>query len=458
MNVSFNKRDAVSGVLKVEIAKEDYAGKVETSLQEARRKADVPGFRKGMAPMGIINKRYRKSILSDAINELTSNSVCKYIEDNAIQMIGGPLSNETEHPKPNFDTQENFEFYFDIPIIPDIHVELSKNDHIPYYKVVIDDALLDKRIDFFKMNNGSFVGDAEEVEEKDMVKGTAIELSDASSGEEGSLVVEAALLTPKYINDEETRRVLIGAKKGTTLTINLHKAFGGNETEIAAFLKIDKEMVAGVNGDFSFVIEDITRFKAAELNQALYDRLFNDGLVVDEAMFRERIRESIRQQYIPQSEYRFKIDMHCTVLGKAGNIALADDMVKRWFLYKGEYKTLEQVETEYPRISRDLKWQFIRDSILKANSVDINEEDLLTVARQIVREQFAQYGIKDIPDDVVSNSASKMINNDDTTLHIVVARATENKLVDWIKNAVSIDVTDVSIEELAALCRFEEQE
>lgn len=340
MNVSLKNIDAVSGIVKLEIVKADYAEQVEKSLRNFRQKANVPGFRKGMVPMGMVKKMYGKHVLVEEVNKLVSDKLYNYIRESKLNILGEPMPNESEQQPINFDTQEDFEFCFDIAIAPEINIELSKNDKLPYYQVDIDEEMMSQQIDAYTSNFGTY-DKVDEVEEKDMVKGTVAELENGSP-KEGGIVVEDAVLMPAYMKDEAEKAKFVGAKVNSVIVFNPNKAYEGAEAEISSFLKVDKEAVAGITGDFSFEITEITRHKNAELNQELFDKVFGEGVVNSEEEFKNKIKEALTDQFTPQSDYKFLLDAREVLVQKAGELKFADDMLKRWLVATNENTTAER--------------------------------------------------------------------------------------------------------------------
>ena len=222
MNVSLKNNDAVSGIVKLEIVKADYADQVDKSLRSLRQKANVPGFRKGMVPMGMVKKMYGKHVLVEEINKLVSENLFKYIRENDLHILGEPMPNETEQKPLDFDKEEDFEFCFDVALAPEINIELSKNDKLPFYQVAIDEEMLNNQVNAYRSNFGSY-DKVDEVEEKDMVKGTVAELENGAP-KEGGIVVEDAVLMPMYIKDEEEKAKFIGAKVNAVVVFNPNNA------------------------------------------------------------------------------------------------------------------------------------------------------------------------------------------------------------------------------------------
>lgn len=451
MNISLKNNDVVSGIIKLEIVKADYADQVEKSLRGFRQKANVPGFRKGMVPMGMVKKMYGKHVLVEEVNKLVSENLYSYIRENKINILGEPLPNETEQKEINFDTQEDFEFCFDVALAPEINISLDKQDSLPYYQVIVDEEMIEKQLESYRSNFGSY-DPAEEVEEKDLVKGTVAELENGTP-KEGGIVVEAAVLMPMYIKDEEEKAKFIGAKNNTVIVFNPNKAYEGAEAEIASLLKVDKAVVAGITGDFSFEITEITRHKGAEMNQELFDKVFGEGSVTSEEDFKAKVRETLAEQFTPQSDYKFLMDSRSVLVQKAGEMQFAENLLKRWLQVANEKNTKEKIDNDYPNIIEDLKYHLIKENIVKDNNLKIEDADVENFAKRVAKAQFAQYGMLSVPEDVLANYAKDMLKNKETMQNIL-DRAVEEKLAGWLKEQVNLEVKEVSAEDFGKL--FEE--
>ena len=450
MNVSLINNDAVRGVVKLEIVKADYADSVEKSLRNYRRKANMPGFRKGMVPMNLIKKMYGKHALVEEVNKLISDNLFKYIHDNNLHILGEPLPSE-QQPEIDFDTQENFEFDFDVAFAPVININLNKDDKMTYYQVDVDEDMLNKQIESYTNNFGTYE-DVEEVGEKDLVKGRIAELENGAP-KEGGIVVENAVLMPMYIKNEEEKNKFVGGKKNSVIVFNPNKAFEGAEAEIASLLKIEKDKVAEKTGDFSFEIQTVSHHKPAEVNQELFDKVFGEGVVTSEEEFKDKIREALTEQFTPQSDYKFLTDARDILVEKAGELHFADDILKRWLVAANERNTKEKVEEDYPTIIKDLTYHLIKDALVKANNLKVEDADLENFAKRVAKAQFAQYGMLSVPEDVLNNYAKEMLKNKQS-LQSIVDRAIEEKLAAWLKEQVDLDVKVVSADEFAKL--FEE--
>lgn len=398
--------------------------------------------------MGMVKKMYGKHVLVEEVNKLVSENLFSYIRENKLNILGEPMPNESEQKPINFDTQEDFEFCFDVALAPEINITLSKSDKLPYYEVAIDDEMLNQQIDAYTANFGTY-DKAEEVEEKDMVKGTVAELENGSP-KEGGIVVEDAVLMPAYMKDEAEKAKFVGAKVNSVVVFNPNKAYEGAEVEISSFLKVDKEAVAGITGDFSFEITEITRHQKADMNQELFDKVFGEGVVTSEEEFKNKIKEALTDQFTPQSDYKFLLDAREVLVQKAGEMKFADDMLKRWLVATNENTTAEKIEEDFPKMIEDLKYQLIKENLVKSNNLKVEDADIEAFAKRVAQAQFAQYGMLSVPEDVLANYAKDMLKNKQT-LQNIIDRAVEEKLAAWLKEQVELDVKEVSTEEFGKL-------
>lgn len=456
MNISLTKsEDAVSGVLKLEVVKADYADKVEKSLRTLRQKANIPGFRKGMVPMGMIKKLYGKSAQAEEVNKFVSEKLYDYIRDNKVNILGEPVPDEEKLKEINFETQEDFDFYFNLAFAPEIHIELNKREKLPYYQIMVDDEDVRKQMESYQANFGQYDDAADDVEEKDLIKGIVAELENGAP-KEGGILVQDAVLMPMYIKDEGEKAKFIGAKKNSVIVFNPNKAYEGAEAEIASFLKIDKAAVAGTTNDFSFEIKEVTRHKPAELNQELFDKVFGEGTVKSEEEFKDKIKESINEQYTPESDAKFMQDARKMFLKKTADVVFADDILKHWLLNSSEKNTKEMVDEDYPKVVEDLKYHLVKEYLVKANDIKIEDEDVQALARKVAKAQFAQYGMLSVPDEVLANYAKDMLKNKQTVQNII-DRAVEGKIAALLKEKVKIEVKDISAEDFIKLVKEEKE-
>ncbi len=453
MNITLNNIDPVNALLKMEVVKADYMPEVEKTLKDLRQRASVPGFRPGKVPAGIVQKMYGKSALIEQVNKIVSNNLYNYIRENKLNILGEPLPSETEQKEIDFDHQEDFEFVFDLGLAPEMKIKISKKDKLPFYTIRVEDDLIEKQIDNFKANYGAY-SEAQKVEGKDMVKGLLTELDGNGQPKEGGIQVEDAVMLPFYMKEEGEKKKFMDKKNNTVITFNPYKAYEGAEAELASLLKVKKEEINNHQGEFSFEIQSITRYTEAELNPELFDKVFEPGSVKTEEEFRQKVREMIGNQYLPDSNYKFMLDVKKMLEKKAGKIGFPNQFLKRWLVASNEDRTPESVEADYPKIMEDLQFHLIKEELVKENGIKVEEGELMAYALNAVRMQFAQYGIPNAPDDMLESYAKDMLKKEETVRNLI-DRIIEDKFTGWLKEQVTLESQEISVDEFKKL--FEEQ-
>lgn len=445
MNVSLTNVDSVNAIIQITINNADYQEKLDNALKSFRKKANVPGFRQGNVPMGMVKKMYGKSILADEINKLVGESLYQYIQENKLNILGEPLPNQEKQQAIDFSTEGDYEFFFDVALAPEIKLDLSSKDKIDYYKIAVDAELVEKQIGSFKANYGKYETISENAIDTDLLKGEVRELENGQP-KEGGIFVENGVLMPSYIKDEVEKAKFADVKAGDSIVFNPGKAYDGNEAEIASFLHIEKESVESIAAEFSFTIKEITRYAEAELNQELFDKVFGEGTVKTPEEFTEKVKEGISSQLAPDSDYKFLLDARALLEKKVGELQFPDSFLKRWLLASGKDKTAEAIEEEYPKIMEDLKFHLIKEQIVKDNELKIEDEDVKEMARNAARAQFAQYGMMNLPDDVLENYAGEMLKNKETARNLI-DRAMEVRITEYLKSTLGVKEKEISLDE-----------
>jgi len=447
MNVDKQVIDSVNAVVKIQLLKADYQEKVENTLKNYRKKANVPGFRPGMVPAGLIQKMYGKSVLAEAVQDAVSEALYNYIRDNQLNILGEPLPSETQ-AMIDFDTQEDFDFAFDIALSPELDFSLTKKDSIPYYTITVTDEMVAEQAKSMAARNGSYVK-AEATEEADVIKGLLIEVQpDGTIGLEG-ISVEDAVLTPKYFKNDEEKAKLIGLGVGDTVVFNPAKAYDHTETELASLLKVPKEVAKTVSTDFTFEVKEITRYQEGEMNQVLFDQLYGEGVVTSEEAFKAKIREQLEAQFAPESDYRFMVDAEKALLKKATDVVFPVDFLKRWML-ETQKRTADNIDEEMPKMIEDLKWHLMKEKIVTDNNLTVSEEELLETAKKITRAQFAQYGMMNVPEDLLNGYAADMLKKEDSKRNII-DQSMSAVVAGFLKGAVKIADKKISVEDFNKL-------
>ena len=445
MKVTFDCPDKINGLMTIVIEPADYQEKVEKTLKDYRKKAQVPGFRPGQVPMGMIKRQYGTAVKVEEVNRLISDGLYGYIRENKIQMLGEPLPNQEKQKPQDFEKEGELEFVFDIAVAPEMKAELTDKDKITYYDIKVDDKLVDDQVQMYRSQGGEFV-QAETFSGNDTMTGELRELDEKGGTKEGGLTNEAAMIMPAYIKDEKQRKLFDGAKKGDVITFNPKKAYPDNDAEVAALLKVEKDQVKDLESDFSYQINEIRHFQPAEVNQQLFDRVFGEGTVTDEKAFREKIAETIKPQLESNSDYKFLSDVREYVEKKVGDVTFPEALLKRVMMQNNKDKDADYVEKNFEGSIKELKWHLIKEQLVAANEVKVDDADLKAVAKDAIRQQFAQYGMSNVPDEVLENYADEQLKKREN-IDSFVDRAVDQKLIEKLKTVVKLTRKEVSLED-----------
>lgn len=449
MNISFEIADKVNGLLTLTVEEADYQENVEKALKDFRKKANYPGFRPGMVPMGLIKKQYGASAKMDAINKLIGEQIYKYVQDNKIQMLGEPLQHEGQEPQ-DLEKPAPYTFQFDVAVAPEFSIELNGHNKIDHYTITVDDALIDRQVDMFASRLGSFES-VDSYEDNDMLKGDLRELDEKGNTKEGGLTVEAASVMPNYIKNETQKALFNGAKKGDIITMNPREAYE-NDAELAAFLKVKEEELGNYTGNFSYQITDIQRYKKHAVDQELFDRTFGEGEVKSEKAFRERIAEGLKEQLSVDADYKFIQDVRAYCEKKVGDLQFPDALLKRIMLNNNKERGEEFVEKNYANSLKELTWRLIKDKLVAAHNIKVDDKDVLEAAKETARVQFAQYGMNNVPDDYVENYAKEIMKKREN-VDGLVDRASDIKLCEALKKVVKLNEKEISLEDFNKMMR-----
>jgi trigger factor len=448
MNITFENPDKINGLLTITVEKEDYSEKVEKTLKDYRKRANIPGFRPGQAPMGMIKRQFGTKLKVDEINRLLGEKLTSYIRENNIQMLGEPLSSEKQVPQ-DLEQDGPFTFVFDIAVAPEFTAELTAKDKITYYTIKADDKLIDSQVQMYASQAGEFTK-AEVFSGNDTLTGDLRQLDDKGNTLEDGITVDSAMVMPAYIKADDQRKLFDDCKPGDIITFNPKKAYPDNDAEVAALLKLTKDDVKDLTSDFSYQVTEIRHFQPAEVNQALFDRVFGVGAVKDEKEFRQRIADMLQSQLVQNSDYKFLLDVRAYMENKVGELTFPEALLKRVMILNNKDKGEDYVEKNFEGSIRELKWHLIKEQLVAASGIKIEDADVKTIAKGAVRQQFAQYGMQDIPDDVVEQYADEQLKKGEN-VQGYVDRAVDLKLIDALKKMVKLTEKAVSMDEFNKL-------
>lgn len=445
MKISFENPDKINGLLTIVVEEEDYKNDVEKTLKDYRKKANVPGFRPGQAPMGMIKRQFGPSVKMEAVNKIIGQQIYKYVQDNKIQMLGEPLTSEKQVPV-DIEKDGPYTFMFDIAVAPEMKVSLTGRDKVDYYKIVVDDKTIDQQVDMLASRSGSYEK-AENYEGNDMLKGDLRELDENGNTKEGGITVESAVLMPSYIKVDDQKKLFDGAKLGDIITFNPRKAYPDNDTEVSQLLKIERDAVKDMESEFSYQITEIQRFKKHEVNEELFKQVFGEDTdVKDEAAFRAKIAEGLNEQLVNDSDFKFLLDVRAHCEKKVGKLEYPDALLKRIMLANNKDKGEDFVEKNYEKSIKELTWHLIKEQLVSAQNIKIEDADIKETAKEAARAQFAQYGMTNIPDEYIENYANEILKKGDST-EALVDRAVDRKLAAALKGVVKLNEKEISVED-----------
>ena len=438
MEFTLKNQDATSAILSVNIQEADYSALVEKQLKNFRQKANVPGFRPGMVPMGLIKKQYGTAVKAEEINKLLQTKIFEYIRENKIDMLGEPLPIEEQQANINMVEDKDFTFEFEIALAPKFDAVFDKNDALAYYKIQPTDEMIQSQVNAYAQRCGEYK-QVDAYENGDMLKGTLTEAV------ENGVVVREAVMMPSYMKNEEQKALFAGSKVNDVVTFNPFTAFDGNEAELASLLKVEKSEVAAHNGEFTFTISEITRFVASEINQNVFDAAFGKDAVKSEEEFRAKIAEQFEARFEVESDYKLLMDVRDYLMNKVGKLEFNEAILRRIMdSNKAEGETVS--EEDFQKSLTELRWHLVKEQLAKKFEVKIDDNDILNVAKGATRDQFAQYGMANVPEDLLENYAKEMLKQEKTR-EALINRAVDVKLIQGIKAAVTLNEEKVSVED-----------
>lgn len=441
--MQITKSDAEKLMYKITMVIEpaDYEENVTKELKNIRRKANVPGFRPGMVPAGLVKKMYGKAVLAETINKVIGEKLYEYIEQENLNVLGEPLSNEEETPELDFENQTTFTFVFDVAVAPEFNCKLNGNNKLTYYDVEVSDDMVENQVKGYAQRFGSY-NSAEDVKEGDMVRGNLVEQA------ENGKTIEGQVLAIDYMVADEKKK-FEGAKKGDIVTFNPKNAFN-NEAELSSLLKIDKAEVANMTSDFTFEITEITRHEAAAIDQALFDKVYGEGNVKDEAEFRAKVKAEIKANMDEDAKYKFGLDCKAAIMKKMEKVEFPEEFLKRWLKTANKELTDEQIAADWDKTMEGLKWQLASDQLAKQFEVKVEQADILAYAKEIAKMQFLQYGMSHVEDQYLESFAQDMLK-DEKQLRGIAERVMENKIYEGLKTVVKLETKAISHEEFGKL-------
>jgi trigger factor len=448
MNITKENTDDLNAVLKIRIEASDYTERVDEVLKDYRKKVQMDGFRPGKVPAGLVRKMYLKPVMAEEINKLVSESIARYLKDENISILGEPLPSEEQPIEIDWDTQTEFEFDFDLGLAPQLEISLTQKDKVPIYEILLDKKMIADTKESYARRMGQMVP-VEQIEGNELVKGDFMQIDKEGNPIDGGIFAADAQISMEVIKDDKIKTSFMAGQVDDTVDLDVRKAFP-NDTEISSLLKIDKATVPEIVPTFRMHIKEITKFQAAEINQELWDMLYGKDEVKSDEEFEEKIREELRTALSKDREYRFGIDAKKMMLNKL-KFELPVEFLKRWLVIVNEGKyTAEQIDEDFPKFEDDLKWQLIRDQIVKDQEIKVEADEVKAQAKEIARLQFQHYGMINIPEENLENYATEMLKNEDE-IRKATEKILDNKVIDYLKATVRVDKKQITVEKFNKL-------
>lgn len=448
MEIKFENIDKVNGLITVTLKEEDYKANVDKGMKKLRKQASMPGFRPGMVPMSVLQKRFGMEVKAEEVNKQLGAELYKYIQEQKIHVLGDPMPNEEKQPKIDFENEKDYTFVFDVAIAPEMDGKISDKDKVVYYDVKVDDALVDQQLQSYCQRMGSY-NKVDDYQDRDMVKGLLTEL-DGSAPKEGGLEVKDAVMLPTYFKNDDEKKKFEGAKVGDVVTFNPSKAYNDSDVELSSLLRITKEEAAEKKGDFQYQITEITRYEAHKLDQELFDQVLGKDKVKTEEEFREETRKTLEAQFAVDSDFRFMMDLRTYLTERVGKVEFPETLLRRVMKHNNPDKDEAYFEKNFAPSLEELKWQLLKEQLADQLEIKIEQDDIMDTAKEITRMQFAQYGMTNVPEEAITNYASGMLK-DRQQLEGLVSRTEDRLIGAKAKDVVKLQKKTVSQEEFNKL-------
>ena len=442
MDIIQENIDEVNAVLKVKVTENDYLPKVENELKNYQKKANIPGFRPGKVPAGMIKKRFFKPIMVEEINKLLADSVNSYLNENKIEMLGNPLPKRDDNNIIDWDNQKDFEFTYEMGLAPKFTVELSGKDKFTYATVKVDEDLISKYVTDIARRYGK-VEEAEVSADSDLLNGDFVELDANGEILPGGIFKTGSLFLDK-VKDEATKKALIGIKKDDKVILDAQH-LSENKVDLAALLGVDKEKAETLNCKIQFTVKSITRLGASEINQELFDKLYGPGSITTEEEFRLKIKDELASMFVNDSDRKFYNDVVDHLMKKI-SFNLPHEFLKRWILNTNDKPiTPEQLEVEYDNYSQAMKWQLIENKIIKDNNIKVTNEELIEDMKAAILSQYGQMGFQ--PTDEQMDETVKRVLKNEEEAKKAFEKLYGQKVMDLFKTTFTLENKELAYDE-----------
>ncbi len=463
MNIEQEKTGDLTATIKIELEPADYQEKVDKQLKDYQRKSNMPGFRPGHVPFGLIKKMYGKSLLYDVVNKTYSEALYKYLADNKIEILAAPLANEEKNQPIDLDNETNLSFWFDVALAPAFTLDVSENIKVDHYRINVTDETIDKYLSEMRKRHGAFEN-ADIIEENDMISGEFAELDENGNLKENGLKNDSFIYM-EHITDADEKNKFMGLKSGDFVDVD-PKKIARSEFEAAYFIGKKKEEAANINSMFRFTIKQASRNKPAELNQEFYNKVYPGEDIETIDQMRERIKKDAIEGYAKECDRKFVNDA-TDVIVKSTNFELPEAFLKRYLLetQSDEKLTKEKIEEDFEQHKSVIKWQLIENKIVRENNLHVSEEEMREFVKSYFRRSQPHHHDHDdhehdhtheTDDKQLDQIADKILQNEEEAKRIT-DKIFEDKLLAFFKNKLSVNFVDVTYDEFIKLISTKKQ-
>jgi len=441
MNIEQNTIDALNAELTIRIEPSDYSERYEKALKDYRKKVQLPGFRPGHVPSSLVKQRFGKSLLAEEINGMLQDAIYKYISEKNLSVLGNPLPKESGEVG-NWENPSDFTFVYELGLSPEFTLNLDKSQTFNNYEVNVDDTLINRQMKDYARRFGA-MSEPEKSEGEDMLMVTFNQLNADGSVLEGG-ITNKSTVSIEFIKHADTQKSLIGLSKGDTVVVNPHN-LSENHEDLAQMLGISHDALHHLEGNFQMVVNEIKRIAPAELNQELFDKLFEAGTITSEEQMRERVKSDLEKMFQRDSDWLFKRQFAVDIVENT-TVPLPDEFLKRWILLTNEKPvTPEALEIEYPMYAQSLKWQLIENKIIKDNDLKVTVEDAMSHVKSILASRFAQYGLP-VEDDRLTEMAKETLSKREEAKNVYDALY-EDRIMELVKANCTIKTEKLSYDD-----------
>ena len=409
MKITQSKAKDLMATITVEVKQSDYTEKVDKVLKDYRKTAEIPGFRKGKTPMGIINKKYRTSVIVEEVNKLLQDELYKHITTEKVRVLGSPMPID-EKPI-DWENTQDFTFVYEIGLAPEFDVKITAKDKLNYFKIKADAKLVDSYCTDIAKRYGK-MSNPEVSIEGDLIF-CAIDQLDVDGNVMKNGISNEATVAMDYISDKKIKKQFIGVKQDDVISVNVMKAFTSH-ADLGAMLNVSHEAIHNLTSkEFQFTVKNINQLQPAELNSELFDKVYGAGTVKDVKAFKAKVKEEAEGQFVGESDRMLKNDVVTYFIAKL-KLQMPDEFLKRWLVQTSEQPiTMEMLETEYDMYAKSLQWQLIENKILENHSIKVTQDDVLAHTKVLISAQMKQYGQPEGDDKQLTDIATNILKNEE---------------------------------------------